>query len=197
MQKALAALHDHNFFLQTDPNLLSIQATDTDTDTDTDTQQQQQQPPPPPDGTLLQTPPPDCATTPPPTTTTTTSTKRTIRHYDVVSRAPVAGFFADLLPDVKTVTNHYQITNTSDGISVSLQAPLEITQERRWVVEGYNSGENGEGLLVGKITEYLTISCPGTMLYGSVKSEQDSQWKKVHAAYVQKLGGEVVMQVFG
>lgn len=101
-----------------------------------------------------------------------------------------------------TVTNHYQITDRCDGIFVFLQAPLGITREHHWVVEsGCNEEKEeegyGDGHFARKIVEYLTISCPGTMLYGSVKGEQDLYWKKVHAAYVRRMGGEVGMQMLG
>lgn len=176
MQKALVALHDHIFFLQTNPHLLSIE---------TDTQ---------PRGGMLHTFPRDSSASPPgqPSFATT-------RCYDVVSRVPAAAYFADLLPGLNTVTNHYQISDTRDGIFVFLQAPLGVTQERRWVVEsGCIEDEEegyGDGQFVRKIVEFVTISCPGTMLYGSVKGEQDLHWKKVHAAYVRRLGGEVGMQM--
>lgn len=154
VEQALTVLQNHNFFLETDPNMLSFK---------TDVE---------PHGGELHALPDEVKAV---------KTADT-RCYEVVDQMPGVALFAKLLRGLSQITNYYQITDTKDGIFVFLQAPMGVTQERRWVVE-----QGSEGL---KITEYVTIFCT-KLLYGSVKSQQDLHWKGVHAAYVKKMGGEV------
>ncbi|KKY38646.1 hypothetical protein UCDDA912_g01339 [Diaporthe ampelina] len=153
-EQAVAVLQEHQFFLETDPNLISSK---------TDTQ--------PKDGKLY----------PIPEAVQATKIGDT-RCYEVVDKVPGVALFAKLLPGLGTITNHYQITDTKDGIFVYLQAPLGVSQERRWVVV-----EDEDGL---RIVEYVTIFC-SRLLYESVKGQQEAHWKDVHAQYVRKMGGEV------
>ncbi|POS69533.1 hypothetical protein DHEL01_v212075 [Diaporthe helianthi] len=153
-EQAVAALQDHQFFLDTDPNLISSR---------TDTL--------PKDGKLHTIP-----------EAVQAIKKGDTRCYEVVDKVPGVALFAKLLPGLGTITNHYQITDTNDGIFVYLQAALGVSQERRWEVV-----EDKDGLC---IVEYVTISC-SRLLYESVKGQQDAHWKDVHGQYARKMGGEV------
>lgn len=153
-EQAVAVLQEHQFFLETDPNLISSK---------TDTQ--------PKDGKLHPLPEAIQAIK-----------KGDTRCYEVLDRVPVVAVFSKLLPGLATITNHYQITDTKDGIFVYLQAALGVSQERRWEVV-----EDKDGL---RIVEYVTTFC-SRLLYESVKGQQEAHWKDVHAQYVRKMGGEV------
>lgn len=152
--QAVSALQDHDYFLSTDPNMVSTKANVA------------------PQGGELHALP----------DAVKEAKAGETRCYEVVDRMP--GVFAKLLPKLSTTTIYYQITDTKDGVFVYLQAPMGVTQERRWVVE---EGGGGGGL---KIVENVSISCT-RLLYGSVKGQQDLHWKDVHAAYVKKMEGEV------
>lgn len=156
-EQAVAVLQEHQVFLETDPNLISSK---------TDTQ--------PKDGKLHPIPEAVQAVK-----------KGDTRCYEVVDKVPGVALFAKLLPGLATITNHYQITDTKDGIFVYLQAALGVSQERRWVVV-----EDKDGL---RIVEYVIIFC-SRLLYESVKGQQEAHWKDVHAQYVRKMGGEVGSQ---
>lgn len=156
-EQAVAVLQEHQFFLETDPNLISSK---------TDTQ--------PKDGKLHPLP-----------EAVQAIKKGDTRCYEVVDKVPGVALFSKLLPGLATITNHYQITDTKDGIFVYLQAALGVSQERRWVVV-----EDKDGL---RIVEYVTIFC-SRLLYESVKGQQEAHWKDVHAQYVRKMGGEVGSQ---
>ncbi|KAJ0116517.1 hypothetical protein J7T55_007497 [Diaporthe amygdali] len=153
-EQAIATLQEHQFFLDTDPNIISSK---------TDTQ--------PKDGKLHPIPEAIQAIQ-----------KGDTRCYEVLDKVPVVALFSKLLPGLATITNHYQITNTKDGIFVYLQAALGVSQERRWAVV-----EDKDGL---RIVEYVTTFC-SRLLYESVKGQQEANWKGVHAQYVRKMGGEV------
>ncbi|KAK7717399.1 hypothetical protein SLS64_002891 [Diaporthe eres] len=153
-EQAVAVLQEHQFFLETDPNLISSK---------NDTQ--------PKDGKLHPLP-----------EAVQAIKKGDTRCYEVVDKVPGVALFSKLLPGLGTITNHYQITDTKDGIFVYLQAALGVSQERRWVVV-----EDQDGL---RIVEYVTIFC-SRLLYESVKGQQEAHWKDVHAQYVRKMGGEV------
>lgn len=159
-EQAVAVLQDHQFFLETDPNLISYKS---------DTQ--------PKDGKLHPLPEAIQAIK-----------KGDTRCYEVLDKVPVVAVFSKLLPGLGTITNHYQITDTKDGIFVYLQAALGVSQERRWVVV-----EDQDGL---RIVEYVTTFC-SRLLSESVKGQQEAHWKDVHAQYVRKMGGEVEGQVGG
>lgn len=156
-EQAVAVLQEHEFFLETDPNLISFK---------TDTQ--------PKDGKLHPLPEAIQAIK-----------KGDTRCYEVVDKIPGVALFSKLLPGLASITNHYQITDTKDGIFVYLQATLGVTQERRWVVV-----EDKDGL---RIVEYVTSFC-SRFLYESVKGQQEANWKGVHAQYARKMGGEVASQ---
>lgn len=163
-EQAVAALQNHQHFLETDPNLLSFQADVA------------------PQGGALHPLPDDVSAL----------RVRDARCYEVVDRMPGVALFAKLLRGLSTATIYYQITDTRDGIFVFLQAPMGVTQERRWAVEQGGEGD-GEGL---RIVEYVSISCT-RLMYSSVKSQQDLHWKDVHAGYAKKMGGEVGEQSAG
>lgn len=107
------------------------------------------------------------------------------RCYEVTDRVPGVALFARLLPGFSTTTIYYEITNTKDGVFMFLQAPLGVTEERRWVAEKSDDGV--------KIVEYVTIFC-SRLLYGTIKGQQDQNWKEVHTKYAKKMGGEVGAQ---
>lgn len=161
--QAVAALQDHRYFLETDPNLLSFEADVA------------------PQGGALHPLPADVAEA----AAALRPAPRETRCYEVTDRMPGVALFAKVLRGLSTATIHYQITDTRDGLFVYLQAPMGVTQERRWVVE---EAEGPEGAL--RIVEHVCISC-SRLMYGSVKGQQDLHWKDVHAAYVKKMGGEV------
>ncbi|CAN8097213.1 unnamed protein product [Discula destructiva] len=155
-EQAVAVFHDHEFFMEVDPNMLSFKA---------DVEPQA--------GKLRELPAEIKAV----------KTGET-RCYEVTDRMPGVALFAKLLPGLATTNIYYEMTNTKDGIFMFLQAPLGVTQERRWVAE------SGDGL---KIVENVTIFC-SRLLYGTVKGQQDQDWHSVHTKYVKKMGGEVGTQ---
>lgn len=166
-EQAVAALQNHNYFLETDPNLLSFESDVA------------------PQGGALHPLPADAAAR-------RADGGAATRCYEVTDRMPGVALFAKLLRGLSTATIYYQITDLRDGVFVYLQAPLGVTQERRWAVEEVveGEGEGTEGAKGLKIVEYVTISA-SRLMYGTVKSQQDLHWKDVHAGYVKKMGGEV------
>jgi len=102
---------------------------------------------------------------------------------------PGVALFARLLPGLSTTSIYYEITDTVDGMFVFLKAPLGVSQERRWVVEG---GE-AEGEEEVRIVECVEITC-SRLLYGTIKGQQDKNWVEVHGKYAKKLGAEVGAQ---
>lgn len=105
------------------------------------------------------------------------------RCYEVTDRMPPGvALFAKLLPGSGTTKVYYEITDIADGIFIFMRAPMGVTEERRWVAE---EGEGGV-----RIVEWVEISC-SRLLYGSVKGQQDQNWKECHAKYVKKIGGEI------
>lgn len=155
--QALAVLHDHEFFMEVDPNMISFKA---------DVE---------PHGGKLHELPEEIKAV---------KTGDT-RCYEVTDRMPGGALFSKLLPGLSTTTIYYQITDTKDGVFMFLQAPLGVTEERRWVAE---HGADG-----ARIVEYVTIFC-SRLVYGSVKGQQDQNWKEVHTKYVTKMGGEIGAQ---
>lgn len=158
--QAIAVFHDHDFFMEVDPNMISFKA---------DVEPQS--------GKLHELPEEIKAVK---------AAGANTRCYEVTDRVPGVALFSKLLPGLSTTTIYYQITNTTDGVFMFLQAPLGVTEERRWVAE---SGADG-GV---KIVEYVTIFC-SRLLYGTIKGQQDQNWKEVHTKYAKKMGGEVGTQ---
>lgn len=155
--QAIAVFHNHEFFMEVDPNMISFKP---------DVQ--------PPTGKLHELP----------DTIKAIKTGET-RCYEVTDRVPGVALFSKLLPGFSTTTIYYEITNTKDGVFMFLQAPLGVTEERRWVAE-----KSDEGV---KIVESVTIFC-SRLLYGTIKGQQDQNWKEVHTKYAIKMGGEVGAQ---
>lgn len=155
--QAIAVFHDHDFFMEVDPNLVSFKADVA------------------PHGGALRALPDDIKAV---------KTGET-RCYEVTDKIPGVALFSKLLPGLSTTSIYYEITDTTDGLFMFLQAPLGVSEERRWVAEG-----SGEGVW---IVEHVTILC-NRFIYGSVKGQQDQNWKDVHLKYVKKMGGEVGAQ---
>lgn len=169
-EQAIAVLQDHRYFLETDPNLVSFRADVA----------------PHGNGGKPHALPEEVRAL------AVAGDAQQPRCYEVTDRMPGVALFAKLLGGLSTATIYYQMTDTRDGMFVFLQAPLGVTQERRWAVEkeeqeGEEEGGGGGGL---RIVEYVSISC-SRLMYGSVKGQQDLHWKDVHAGYVKKMGGEV------
>lgn len=157
--QAIAVFHDHDFFMEADPNMVTFKA---------DVQ---------PQGGKLHELPEEIK-----------AIKMGDTHcYEVTDRVPGVALFSKLLPGLSTTTIYYQITNTKDGVFMFLQAPLGVTEERRWIAE--SSGDGG-GV---KIVEYVTIFC-SRLLYGTIKGQQDQNWKDVHTKYAEKMGAEAGTQ---
>lgn len=112
-EQALKVIQDHNFFLETDPNMLSIK---------TDVK--------PHGGGGLHDLPDEIKAI----------KTGDARCYEVVDKMPGVALFVKLLPGLSQITNYYQITDTKDGIFVFLQAPMGVNQERRWVVQEDSEG---------------------------------------------------------
>ncbi|KAJ4391357.1 hypothetical protein N0V93_004974 [Gnomoniopsis smithogilvyi] len=156
--QAIAVFHDHDFFMEVDPNMMTFKA---------DVE---------PQGGKLHDLPPEIQAV---------KTGDT-RCYEVTDRVPGVALFSKLLPGLSTTTIYYQITNTKDGVFMFLQAPLGVTEERRWVAEDASGAGGGVGV---RIVEYVTIFC-SRLLYGTIKGQQDQNWKEVHTKYARKMGGE-------
>lgn len=155
--QALAVFQNHDFFIEVDPNMISYQS---------DVE---------PQGGKLRELPDEIKAI---------KTGDT-RCYEVKDNVPGVALFSKLLPGLSTTTIYYQITDTKDGVFMFLQAPLGVTEERRWVAES-----GGDGV---RIVEYVTIFC-SRLIYGTIKGQQDQNWKEVHTKYVEKMGGEVGAQ---
>lgn len=160
--QAIAVFHNHEFFMEVDPNMISFKA---------------DVPPPSGTGKLHELPDTIKAIVKPGGVVT--------RCYEVTDRVPGVALFSKLLPGFSTTTIYYEITNTKDGVFMFLQAPLGVTEERRWVAEKSDDGV--------KIVEYVTIFC-SRLLYSTIKGQQDQNWKEVHTKYAKKMGGEVGAQ---
>lgn len=110
---AIAVFHDHEFFIEVDPNMISFKS---------DVE--------PHGGRLLELPDEIKAV----------KTGDATRCYAVTDRVPGVALFSKLLPGLSTTTIYYQITNTKDGVFIFLQGPLGVKEDRRWVVENDGDG---------------------------------------------------------
>lgn len=105
--------------------------------------------------------------------------------YAVTDRIPAR--FARLLPGKSTAVNHYQLTSIEDGLFVCLKAALDVQSDRRIVIRGGGDDATVNVVLVQEVG----VNC-NKMLVNVFRGQYEEHWRRIHEAFAEKMGGEVV-----
>ncbi|KAK2069882.1 hypothetical protein P8C59_004426 [Phyllachora maydis] len=159
---AIAALHEHELFLRTDPFYLAHAALATG-------RHEVRLP----DAIQAKLAHPAGAAGAPPTTV----------FFDHVDRVP--GYAAKFMPGVSTTTTHYQFTDTTDGVYIHGFCGMNVL-----VVRTYEIVVGGQGSSGLRLVERVRVRC-SKLLRGVVRSSIADNWHFFHEAFVAKMGGEV------
>ncbi|KAI1774140.1 hypothetical protein F4818DRAFT_421001 [Hypoxylon cercidicola] len=172
-EAAVALLHDHDFFLKTDPHHVSHR-------------------------TLA--PPPAAAAAGAATTTAVEDEKESARRthelprdVDPVSVPAVRVYeVVDHVPNPvwsSSVVSKEELVNVRDGLFVRIRSPLAVVMETRWLVRERKAGaDDGEGEGEGELelVEDVEITC-SKLLVGIVKGQVDNNWQGIHARIVKRM----------
>jgi hypothetical protein len=103
--------------------------------------------------------------------------------YDQKDSIP--GYAAKFLPGMSSSTQHYQMTNLSDGLYIHLDSALDVVIDRVVQVR-----EGSDGL---ELYENFGVNC-SKLLVGVIKRQYAEHWDMFHKTWVEKAGGQVTSQ---
>ncbi|KAI1376267.1 hypothetical protein F4677DRAFT_86830 [Hypoxylon crocopeplum] len=154
---AVALLHDHAFFLKTEPHYVSHRAL-----------------PPPADSSNEDASTAKLAYQLPPGIEPLG--KPAVKLYEVVDNVPNPVWSS-------SVVSKEEFVDLADGLWVRIRSPLAVVMETRWTIRERKGGDEEGGL---ELVEDVDISC-SKLLLGIVKAQVDNNWKLIHANIMAKL----------
>ncbi|KAI1765323.1 hypothetical protein GGR53DRAFT_268281 [Hypoxylon sp. FL1150] len=162
-EAAVALLHDHDFFLKTDPHHVSHR-------TLTPTTEDEKQ-----------------------STADAAAARRTYqlpRDVEPVSSPPVQVYeVVDHVPNPvwsSSVVSKEELVDVKDGLFVRIRSPLSVVMETRWYVRERERGEDVEGEGELELVEDCEITC-SKLLVGIVKGQVDNNWKGIHERIMARM----------
>ncbi|XXG94077.1 hypothetical protein Hte_000328 [Hypoxylon texense] len=168
-EAAIALLHDHDFFLKTDPHHVShrtlapVAGEDEKESSGMDAATARQIHQLPRDVEPVSRPP--------------------VRVYEVVDHVPNPVWSS-------SVVSKEELVNVKDGLFVRIRSPLSVVMETRWIVRERKGGKSGgeeeedDGEL--ELVEDCEIVC-SKLLVGIVKGQVDNNWEGIHARIVARM----------
>ncbi|KAI0175955.1 hypothetical protein GGR52DRAFT_338193 [Hypoxylon sp. FL1284] len=165
---AVARLHDHDFFLKTDPHFVSHRrlegkelngnaGEETDEDeNDAEAARRRYQLP---------------ADVEP-------AGRPAVRVYEVVDHVPNPVWSS-------SVVSREELADVRDGVFVRIRSPLAVVMETRWTVRE-RGGEQGEEEAELELVEDVEIVC-SKLLVGIVKGQVDNNWKGIHERIIARM----------
>lgn len=170
-EAAVALLHDHEFFLKTDPHHVSHRTLEPAAPTGEEEKESSGM---------------DAAAA--------RQSYQLPRDVEPVSRPAVKVYeVVDHVPNPvwsSSVVSREELVDVRDGLFVRIRSPLAVVMETRWLVRerkevGGGSGDDGEeGEL--ELVEDCEITC-SRLLVGIVKGQVDNNWEGIHARIVARM----------
>ncbi|KAI6088793.1 hypothetical protein F4821DRAFT_82174 [Hypoxylon rubiginosum] len=169
-EAAVALLHDHDFFLKTDPHHVSHRTlapvTEDEKESSADAAAARQ-------------------------------TYQLPRDVEPVGRPAVCVYeVVDHVPNPvwsSSVVSREELVSVKDGLFVRIRSPLAVVMETRWYVRERkgavvdNNGEKGEeGEAELELVEDCEITC-SKLLVGIVKGQVDNNWQGIHARIMARM----------
>ncbi|KAI0890713.1 uncharacterized protein GGS22DRAFT_151650 [Annulohypoxylon maeteangense] len=159
-EAALALLHNHDFFLKTEPHYVSHRVLTADKDVGDDIAAVRETYDLPPELEPLGTP--------------------KVKLYEVVDHVPNPVWSS-------SVVSKEEFVDLKDGLWVRIRSPLAVVMETRWTVrERVVADGEGEGTGELELLEDVEISC-SKLLLAIVKAQVDNNWKGIHDNFIKKL----------
>ncbi|KAI2465065.1 hypothetical protein F4781DRAFT_435797 [Annulohypoxylon bovei var. microspora] len=157
-EAAVALLHDHGFFLRTEPHYVSHRAL----------------PPQQPSDNVSAATARGAYALP---AGLEPLGSPAVKLYEVVDHVPNPVWSS-------SVVSTEEFVDCADGLWVRIRSPLAVVMETRWTVREREGGEEGEGAL--ELAEDVEISC-SKLLLGIVKTQVESNWRGIHANIIKRL----------
>ncbi|EHA46095.1 hypothetical protein MCOR27_006644 [Pyricularia oryzae] len=102
--------------------------------------------------------------------------------YAVTDNIP--GPIAKLIPGKSTAVNHYQLTNTTQGMFINFKGAMGLVSDRKMTIRDAGNGNI-------RIVQEVGLKCKKMML-GVLRGQYEQHWRRIHEEYAKKMGGDIV-----